>query len=297
MNCVSAVEIKIETDHYYFDQYRYPSSDLCITYQAERPAVSTLLILKLLLTPTLMIAVTLAGRRWGPKVAGLLAGLPLTSAPVSVFLAIEQGADFAAKAALGSLSGVGSVGVFCLAYALAARRFGWLICTWLGIASFLIFTTLLSVTTLGWVASIFEVTVTLVVVMLFFPRVSAVRSARRPPTWDVPARAATATGVVFLITSIAATLGARLTGLISPFPVFANVLAAFSHRGEGHKAGVVFLRSTVMASFGFGSFFFVVGNALPHFGICLTYSAATLIALSVSWATFRIDRTLAIRRG
>ena len=92
-----------------------------------------LFALKLLLTPSLIVAVSLAGRRWGPKAGGLLAGLPLTSAPVSAFLAIEQGPDFAAKAAVGALSGVCSVGAFCLAYALVARRWGWPVCTSVGV--------------------------------------------------------------------------------------------------------------------------------------------------------------------
>ena len=58
----------------------------------------TLLLAKVVLTPLFIAAVTLAGRRWGPAVGGWLAGLPLTSGPVSVFLALEQGPGFAARA-------------------------------------------------------------------------------------------------------------------------------------------------------------------------------------------------------
>ena len=52
--------------------------------------------LKLVVTPLFIAATTLVARRWGPGVGGWLAGFPLTSAPVSVFLALEQGPDFAA---------------------------------------------------------------------------------------------------------------------------------------------------------------------------------------------------------
>src|SRR5437016_7099204 len=61
----------------------------------------TLLLAKVVLTPLFIAAVTLAGRRWGPAVGGWLAGLPLTSGPVSVFLALEQGPGFAVRAAVG----------------------------------------------------------------------------------------------------------------------------------------------------------------------------------------------------
>ena len=58
------------------------------------------MVLKALLAPLLILLATLAGRRWGPGVGGWLAGLPLTSGPVSLILALEQGPEFAARAAL-----------------------------------------------------------------------------------------------------------------------------------------------------------------------------------------------------
>ena len=45
-----------------------------------------MLLFKLLLTPVIIGLVSLAGRRWGPAVSGWLVGLPLTSAPVVLFM-------------------------------------------------------------------------------------------------------------------------------------------------------------------------------------------------------------------
>src|SRR6184192_563504 len=61
------------------------------------------LALKLVLTPALIAIATLAGRRFGPSIGGWLVGLPFTSGPVSLFLALEQGTSFAAAAALGAI--------------------------------------------------------------------------------------------------------------------------------------------------------------------------------------------------
>lgn len=47
--------------------------------------------------------VTLVTRRFGPSAGGWLVGFPLTSGPISVFLALEQGTDYAAAAAITSL--------------------------------------------------------------------------------------------------------------------------------------------------------------------------------------------------
>ena len=44
--------------------------------------MTSLWLLKLLLVPALIYAVTLAGRRWGPDVAGWLSAFPILSGPI-----------------------------------------------------------------------------------------------------------------------------------------------------------------------------------------------------------------------
>ncbi|MEW5865130.1 MAG: hypothetical protein AB1773_16295, partial [Pseudomonadota bacterium] len=84
-----------------------------------------MLALKLLLVPSLLAAVTLASRRWGPRAGGWLAGLPLVTGPILFILALEHGADFAARAAVASLSAVAAAVAFGAAYSHACLRFGW----------------------------------------------------------------------------------------------------------------------------------------------------------------------------
>jgi hypothetical protein len=76
--------------------------------------------LKLILTPLLIGSASLAGRRYGAAVGGWLVGLPLTSGPIALFLALERGTGFASDAAEGILVGLISVATFCLAYGLLA---------------------------------------------------------------------------------------------------------------------------------------------------------------------------------
>src|SRR5689334_15298204 len=83
---------------------------------SRRQALMATFLFKLLVSPLLIGAVSLAGRRWGPAVSGWLVGLPLTSGPVVLFLALEQGTTFAAAAAQAIMLGIISVGVFCLTY-------------------------------------------------------------------------------------------------------------------------------------------------------------------------------------
>jgi hypothetical protein len=87
--------------------------------------LNTIFALKLTLTPLLIATASVAQRKWGATVGGLVAGLPLTSAPVSVFLAVEHGPTFAARAATGTLLGVTAMSAFCVAYTKAAKRWDW----------------------------------------------------------------------------------------------------------------------------------------------------------------------------
>ena len=54
-----------------------------------------LLFMKLVGAPLFLVAATLAARRWGGTVGGLIVALPMISGPISVFLALEDGAAFA----------------------------------------------------------------------------------------------------------------------------------------------------------------------------------------------------------
>jgi hypothetical protein len=55
-----------------------------------------ILLLKLFLVPTLVYAVTMAGRRWGPWVAGWFSAFPIVSGPILLAITLEQGAHFGA---------------------------------------------------------------------------------------------------------------------------------------------------------------------------------------------------------
>lgn len=65
----------------------------------------TLLAAKFLLAPLCVVAVSLAGRRWGVAVAGVLGGLPVVAGPILLVETLLHGGDFGADAAAGTLLG------------------------------------------------------------------------------------------------------------------------------------------------------------------------------------------------
>lgn len=79
---------------------------------------------KAVLTAMTVAAVLLAARQLGRHVAGLLAGLPVVSAPALMWLVSEQGEVVAARSAFGGLAACAAASAFAMAFALAARRHG-----------------------------------------------------------------------------------------------------------------------------------------------------------------------------
>ncbi|HWD56749.1 MAG TPA: hypothetical protein VG308_00605 [Stellaceae bacterium] len=247
--------------------------------------------LKLTVTPLLILAASLAIRRWGEIVGGWFVGLPLTSAPVCFFLALDQGVGFAAAACLGSLAGAASEAAFGLAYSLAARRRGWPPA--LGVAS-------LAFAAGGFVfteaAVSLRVAVPMAVAALaaalsLMPRLgAALATLPRAPVWEIPARMVVATGLVLGLTALAPYVGPRLSGLLATYPVFAAVLAAFSHRGRGAAAAVQVLRGLLIGLFAFTGFFAVLAVTIVPLGLAPSFALATLLALAIQGGSLALMR-------
>jgi hypothetical protein len=240
-----------------------------------------ILALKLVVTPLFIAAATVMARRFGAGVGGWLAGLPLTSGPVSAFLALEQGPTFAAHAAVGTLLGLIAVTAFCVAYARVADRLGWPLSTLVGLGAFVLMTGLLADLSISLALALGAVVASLVLGVLLIAT-SRNPAYVRAPRWDVPLRMTAATAVVLVLTAVASTLGAQLSGLVSTVPVFASTMAAFSHRLGGARAATQLLRGVVVGSFAFASFFLVVGVCVERLGLLPTYALATVAALGVN---------------
>ncbi|WP_439381974.1 hypothetical protein [Amycolatopsis lexingtonensis] len=84
------------------------------------------LVLKLVLAPLLVVGSSLAGRRWGPGVTGLLVAMPVVVGPILLITYLDHGPAFVARAASASLLGLVSLAAFAVVFARVARVRGWL---------------------------------------------------------------------------------------------------------------------------------------------------------------------------
>jgi hypothetical protein len=242
----------------------------------------TIFFIKLFITPLLISSATLAGRRWGSIVNGLLVGLPLTTGPISLFLAHEYGLEFAGKAAAGNMAGQISMCVFCLTYSLTARKSGWILSAFTAVSAFLLATLVLNQFAWRlWLAFVILLMVIALVARLI-PHCLLSTSISAPPKWDLPARTIAATTFVILLTTFASVLGPQLSGLISTFPIYGVVFAAFTHSQQGAIAASNLLRGIVLGSLSYAFFFLIVGGCLSNLGAPLTYILALFAAVSTS---------------
>lgn len=144
------------------------------------------LVFKLVITPLLLLAATFAVRRWGGAIGGLLVGMPLTSGPISVFLALEHGSAFAVQATAGSLIATAAqAAFFCVVYCrLATQGWPWALAG--ACATFSVVAGLLQWSALPQ-TGLFPVAILAVTLALHLISNEAARPAHfDPPWWDLP---------------------------------------------------------------------------------------------------------------
>ena len=67
------------------------------------------LVLKVVLGPALVVGASLAARRFGSRVGGIVGGIPAITGSILVVLALDQGTRFASQAAASLLGMVGTL--------------------------------------------------------------------------------------------------------------------------------------------------------------------------------------------
>jgi hypothetical protein len=234
---------------------------------------ATTLIAKLVVTPLLIAGATLAGRRWGRTVGGWLVGLPLTSGPVALFLVLEHGPRFGAVAAIATMLGCVSQAAFAVTYARTAGA-GPVKALGAATVAFVGATILLDLVPQPMPLALAVAVAGLIGSLLLLPAGGEQAVTPSPPGWDLPARMAVATAFVVVLTGVSAQLGARLTGLLAPYPLYAAVLAMFAHHAGGPAAGIDVLRGLLAGLFGFVAFFASLAELLVPAGPLVAFAAA-----------------------
>lgn len=254
-----------------------------------------LLATKLLLAPLCVVAVSLAGRRWGVAVAGVLGGLPVVAGPILLVLTLQHGRAFGADAAAGTLLGLAALTTFVVVYGrLAARR---LLPAWCLLAGWLAFLAAVAVLHLSSppaaVSLVFVAACFALGLRLLPPPARPIGAPAAPPWWDLPARGLAALALVLVLTGVSGSLGPGLSGLLAPFPVITSVLVFFTHTHAGLGQLRVLSRNFLLGFYGFAGFCFALAVALPESGTAAAFVASLTVAVVVQLAVVAVR----VRRG
>ena len=230
------------------------------------------LVLKMALTATAVVAVSVAVERSGAFVGALISALPTAVGAAYVILALEQPPEFIAAGAIGTVAITGAVSVFALIYTALAQRHGLIVS--LGAATIVWFALVHAFRSFSWTpvgaaavcAAIFAVTIP-----LSWRYRTAGRSVKFVRTrFDIPLRALAVAVVVAAVTTASSVIGPFASGMLALFPIILGSSIAIIHPRIGGKAA---------ASMAAHAQVFLIGIALG--GLALHYLVAPI---GVWWA-------------
>lgn len=256
--------------------------------------IDFLFLLKAATSISIVVALSLIAERAGPRVAGLLTGLPLGAGMVIIFTGAEQGAAFAAESAHHMVPGFVTTAVFVYLYAAAAARGriggvkGVMVPSLLANGGYALSAWAMSYTAIPIVYAIPMIAVCLYVtskLMAYLPNTPIM--ARVSFGWRVMAfRAGMATTAILLITGIAGNVGAQWTGLLTAFPITLYPLILVIHITYTGEEIAAVLKHVPAGLGGVVSFCVTAAFSLPAFGLTwgtvVSYLAAAVYLLTFS---------------
>jgi len=245
-------------------------------------------LLKLALVPLVVWLASVAGRKWGHAVTGWISGLPLIAGPISVFLALDQGARFAADAAAATLQVTGAAALHCFVFAHAARRCRWPAALGLGWIGFVAGSVVLGAYPLAPPAAAVLTAVLLALALAGLPRVPRRSGPAGVPGIELVLRMAVALAIAAAVTLGASAFGPRVSGILLTFPITGSVLPPFTLALYGSDATVRLLAGFLSGLFAFATFHFVVATALPAWPAIAVYPLAIGAGVAATAVVLRL---------
>lgn len=246
------------------------------------------LVLVAVLAAALVGLSTLAGRRWGHEVAGLVGAFPLIVGPVLVLTATRQDAAAAAETAVATLLGLVTLSAFALAYGRSAARWPWPVSVALGWAAAAALAVLAGPIEAGLLAALTAAMLSIALARAALPRRRKVELVTVLPRWELPARMALTTLLIVGLTTAGERFGPTVAGILAALPTLASVLAVFTHARFGRDALVSMLRGMLGGLAAFVIFCALIAQLIEPAGIAVAFLLATVAAMLAQFATVRL---------
>jgi hypothetical protein len=237
-------------------------------------------LVRLLATAGIVLAVTVIVGRLGPRIGGVVAGLPIVVGPGLAFIALDKPSDYLVEAAGFVLVSLIATQAFMFAYARAARSLRPAPSLSVAVAAWLAAIAILALPTLPPVAATLLFTLAAFVSAHLLRRTEA--DPATPPVQDgwtsLLLRAGLAGIMVGAISLGAQALGPRIAGLLLAYPVGMTVIAVTIHQRHGAPAVIGTLAAAALGTLSIGAFALAVALLTSPLGA----APALLLALGAS---------------
>jgi hypothetical protein len=255
--------------------------------------LTPLLVLKLALVPFAVWLASLAARRWGHAVSGYLGGFPMIGGPITLYLAIDHGAEFAARSALVTLAAIAGQAAHMLAFSWAGRARGAIAGLLAGWAAYAAVSTGVGAMPLDSTGALAIAVGGLLAMARFLPNPRGAVTLPAIPPAELWLRLAAALGLAAAILFGAAALGPTVSGILLSLPVTGSIMPPFTLALYGPDALARLQRGFITGLTGFAAFFLVVSVGVVPLGIVASFTAATVAAIASVAAFSRLRRARA----
>lgn len=259
-------------------------------------SMNSILAIKLLGGPAVILLASMAGRRWGPTIAGLLGGMPLLATCIIGTLWAEYGKEYALVTAMAAPAGLWANSAFMLAMAYASIKLPWplmLLCGWIVYLIIAVAIAFSGLTDSFWLG--LSALGSLFLGLWFMPAPEAPPKIARLPHMELTARVIAAFVLVAGLSITARFLGPELTGVLSGGPVAASVIPAFTQASGDRNAVLLQLRGFLTGLTGFCVFFLIL---VPLAGVIGAWAAlpAAVFSVASAYGTSKIAQKMLDRK-
>ncbi|HTT59066.1 MAG TPA: hypothetical protein VMF33_03375 [Acidimicrobiales bacterium] len=237
-------------------------------------------LLRVLLVPLAVVTGTVAQRRFGDAVGGLVIGLPLASLPLLWLIALQHGTGFVASMTSALLVGSVAEAVVLWLYAHFTVRFSPSTALGGALGVFALAACTIDALELSAILAGVVTAVGFALALRWWPETTG---AVGGPTGHsrLWLRVVVATVFTIVIASLAGRLGPVLSGLIDALPATSLMMAFLTHQEHGSHASSHFLYGVTRGSFSYLASMIVLAELLGTRNLPLAFGAAMLVALLV----------------
>lgn len=244
--------------------------------------------LRLALVPAAVWLASLAARRWGHTVSGYLGGLPLIGGPITLFLALDHGTEFAARSAMVTLAAIVGQAAHLTVFTHVGRRARWPVALAAGWASFAVLATAVALLPLTPAIALVLAAASLAAAFNAIPHPDGAAGLPAVPPIELRLRLVAAVVLAIVILAGARAFGPVVSGVLLSVPVTGSIMPPFTLALYGAGATARLARGFIAGLSGFSAFFFVVATCAVSLGVTRTFLLAVAAALATVFAVTRI---------